>query len=135
MTERIRYETIRDHILNTASQRVQMIKPTPMHIGSMVWKDEEQRTEEETKDIQAVGQGKGQTECYNCSGMGHMARECPNEMGTNGNPQGGGKGGAGFTGLQPKRRIRRISAHLTNVERGTYMRLMNMNRGMSAKGK
>ena len=43
--EKMKYETVRDHVLNLSTQRMQMSKPTPMDIGGL----EGEKTGQETR--------------------------------------------------------------------------------------
>jgi len=92
----LKYEGMRDHIINIAHQRVEMIKPVPMDVGSLN-KDENQ---DET-DLDAVNRN---TKCYNCQGFGHMANQCPTPKGEGkGMPPGKGDfGKGGYKGYSPK---------------------------------
>jgi len=95
-SEDMKYEAMRDHIINIAHQRVEMIKPTPMDVGSLN-KDENQ----DEADLDAVSRN---TKCYNCQGFGHLANQCPTPKGEGkGVPPGKGDfGKGGYKGYSPK---------------------------------
>jgi len=100
--EAVKYDIIRDKVVTVASRRIQMSQPTPMDIGEVngeqygpenYWgygKGQELENGEGEIDL-VKGQGKG-TQCYRCSGYGHMARDCATEKGQ---PKGQGKGDYG----------------------------------------
>ena len=96
MTNKVSYEVARDHVLNVANQRMQMIKPTPMDLGSLDAQPvgdqyEAQAFWDHQQDLDAVGTTG--IRCYRCDEFGHYARDCPH---TKGGPKGFVKGNKGY---------------------------------------
>ena len=97
----MKYETVRDHVLNLSTQRMQMSKPTPMDIGGLEGENkgiedkkgqEEGYGEEEAWDVDALNKD---VKCYACQGFGHYARDCAwdkKKIGDQGKSKGKGKG-------------------------------------------
>ena len=99
--EKMKYESVRDHVLNLSTQRMQMSRPIPMDIGG----SEGERTGIEDKNEQEEGYGGDEgwdgdavsknVKCYACQGFGHYARDCAwdkKKIGDLGKSKGKGKG-------------------------------------------
>ena len=83
------YDKLKQKIVTWASNKVAN-EGVPMDIGRGTHNDYAQ---EEDYEIAAVG---WRTQCYNCGGWGHQAKECPSEkkhQDGKGNGKGDGKGG------------------------------------------
>ena len=98
-----KYETVRDKVISLAGYRIQMASPVPMDIGAVnngsnkcehyheqAWSQDVSswHGESELEIGQVKGYGKGNMQCYNCQGYGHIARDCPQPR----QPKGYGKG-------------------------------------------
>ena len=80
--EKMKYESVRDHVLNLSTQRMQMSRPTPMDIGGLEGEkkgieDKNEQEEgyggEEVWDLDAINKN---IKCYACQGFGHYVRDC-----------------------------------------------------------
>ena len=105
----IEYSKIRDKVMSLASHRIQLSSPTPMDIGAVnngsrqcnheqasnhgyeqAWNQDVNNWngESELEIGQVKGYGKGNMQCYNCQGYGHIAKDCQQPR----QPKGYGKG-------------------------------------------
>ena len=99
------YAHYRDYVLSVASQRLDLLRPSPTGggINGMDWADDSEEAEWPTDDnyqwqsVDSVkGKGKGKGKCFQCGQLGHYQNECP-QLGKGGakGANTGGKGGYG----------------------------------------
>ena len=82
------YKRVKDKGVSLVGHRIQMASPTPMDIGAVSNSSEHCNHdhsyyvsncngEPEIEIGQVRGYGKGNMQCYDCGGYGHIARDCP----------------------------------------------------------
>ena len=91
--EALVYREVRDKIMAIAAHRAfDMSVPQPMDIGSMEDENIPEENPEEAAEVDAISSDK---QCYNCSGWGHAASECPSAPRQKGKGKGNNNGNGG----------------------------------------